>query len=93
VDPRADLDEAEKRKLLTIAGLELRPLDRQARSQSLYRLRYPGSWYSDWLRAMVFEVSHRSKKVNCGHDSSGTREPGITGLVRASRNSLVWTAQ
>jgi hypothetical protein len=43
VDPRTGLDEMEKRKFLTISGLELRPLGRTARSQSLYRLRYPGS--------------------------------------------------
>jgi hypothetical protein len=45
VDPRADLDDFEKRKLSTLPGLELRPLSRPARSQSLYRLRYPGSLY------------------------------------------------
>jgi hypothetical protein len=42
VDPRADLDDVEKRKFLTISGLELRPLGRPARSQLLYRLRYRG---------------------------------------------------
>jgi hypothetical protein len=40
VDPSADV---EKRKLLTQPGLELWPLCRPARSQSLYRLRCPGS--------------------------------------------------
>jgi hypothetical protein len=39
---RAGLDDVEKRKFLTLPGLELRPLVRPARSQSLYRLRYPG---------------------------------------------------
>jgi hypothetical protein len=43
VDPRAGLDDVEKRKFLTLPGLELRPLDCPARSQSLYRLSYPGS--------------------------------------------------
>jgi hypothetical protein len=43
VDPRAGLDDVEKRKFLALPGLELRPLDRRARSPSLYRLRYPGS--------------------------------------------------
>jgi hypothetical protein len=43
VDPRAGLDDVEKRKFLTLPGLELRPLRRPARSQSLYRLRYSGS--------------------------------------------------
>jgi hypothetical protein len=44
VDPRAGLDDAEKRKFLTLPGLELQPLGRPARNQSLYRLRYPGKF-------------------------------------------------
>jgi hypothetical protein len=44
VDPRAGLDEVKKRKLFTLPVLELRPLGRPARSQSLYRLSYPGSF-------------------------------------------------
>jgi hypothetical protein len=43
MDPRAGLNDVEKRKFLTLPGLELRPLCRPARSQSLYRLSYPGS--------------------------------------------------
>jgi hypothetical protein len=43
VDPRAGLDDVEKRKFLTLPGPELRPLGRPARSQSLHRLSYPGS--------------------------------------------------
>jgi hypothetical protein len=35
VDPRAGLDDVEKRKFFTLPGLELRPLGRPARSQSL----------------------------------------------------------
>jgi hypothetical protein len=41
--PRAGLYAVEKKKFLTLLGLELRPLRRPARSQSLYRLHYPGS--------------------------------------------------
>jgi hypothetical protein len=41
---RAGLDDVEKRKFLTLPGLELRPLGRRTRSQSLYRLRYPCSF-------------------------------------------------
>jgi hypothetical protein len=44
VDPRAGLDDLEKRKFFTLSELELRPLGRPSRSQSLYRLRYPGSY-------------------------------------------------
>jgi hypothetical protein len=43
VDPRTGLDDLENRKFFTLPGLELRPVGRPARSQSLYRLRYPGS--------------------------------------------------
>jgi hypothetical protein len=38
VDPRTGVDDMEKRKFLTLPGLELRPLTRPARIQSLYRL-------------------------------------------------------
>jgi hypothetical protein len=40
VGPRAGLDDVEKRKFLTLPGLELRTLGRPARSQPLYRLGY-----------------------------------------------------
>jgi hypothetical protein len=43
VDPRAGLNDIEKWKFLTLPGLQLWPLGRPARSQSLYRLRYPGA--------------------------------------------------
>jgi hypothetical protein len=43
VDPRAGWDDMERRRFLTLPGLELQPLGRPARSQSLYRLPYPGS--------------------------------------------------
>jgi hypothetical protein len=39
--PKAGLDDVEKRKFLTLPGLELRSLGRPSRSYSLYRLRYP----------------------------------------------------
>jgi hypothetical protein len=37
------LDGVERRKILPLPGLEIRPLGRPARSQLLYRLRYPVS--------------------------------------------------
>jgi hypothetical protein len=48
VGPRAGLDDVKKKKFLTLPGLELRPLDRPARSQSLYRLRYLDSLTCLW---------------------------------------------
>jgi hypothetical protein len=41
VGPRAGLDDVEKRKFLTLPGLEYRPLGCPIPSQSLYGLRYP----------------------------------------------------
>jgi hypothetical protein len=38
VGPKAGLDDVERRKISPLPGLELRPLGRRARSQSLYRL-------------------------------------------------------
>jgi hypothetical protein len=43
IDPRAGLDNVEKRKFLTLSGLKLRLLSHPARSQSLYRLCYLSS--------------------------------------------------
>jgi hypothetical protein len=43
VGSRAGLDDVEKSKCLTLPGLELRPLGRPARIQSLYRLSNPRS--------------------------------------------------
>jgi hypothetical protein len=45
VGPRTGLDDVEKRRILPLPGLELRPLCRLARSVSLYRLSYRGSCY------------------------------------------------
>jgi hypothetical protein len=51
VDPRVGLEDIEKRKFLTVPGLELRPLGRPAHSQSLYRLCYPGSPYAVYCKS------------------------------------------
>jgi hypothetical protein len=58
VGPRAGLDYVEKRKFLTAPGLELQPLARPARSQSLYRLSYPGSLSSPLLITKVNPILH-----------------------------------
>jgi hypothetical protein len=43
VYPRTGLDDVEKRKFLTLPGLEIRPLGRPVRNPSLNRLSYPNS--------------------------------------------------
>jgi hypothetical protein len=56
VDPRAGLDDVERRKILTLPGLELRPLGRPTRSQSLYQLRYHGFSSTDPLYRNIFPI-------------------------------------
>jgi hypothetical protein len=46
MDPRAGLDDVEKRKFLILPGLELRPLGHPAHSQLLFQLCYPCSIWS-----------------------------------------------
>jgi hypothetical protein len=57
VGPRSGLDYAENRKFLPSPGLELLPLCRPARSQSLYRPRY------------CVEVSEEKTKYAYGYKS------------------------
>jgi hypothetical protein len=47
MNPRAGLDDVEKRTFLILPGFELRPLGHPARSLSLYRLSYPCSSYTN----------------------------------------------
>jgi hypothetical protein len=83
VGPRANLDDVEKRKFLILPGLELRTLGRPARSQSLYRLRYPGSLLPQASHSKLFFPSFSGPT----HETRGTEHatmfrevstPGIT---------------
>jgi hypothetical protein len=58
VDPRTGLDDVEKRKFLTLPALELQPLCRPARRQSLYRLRYDG--HSMIAKIFLMEINVHS---------------------------------
>jgi hypothetical protein len=59
MDLRAGLVEMGNRKSYTLPRLELRPLSRPARSQSLYRLPYPGAnkVYITVKRAKLFYIN------------------------------------
>jgi hypothetical protein len=54
MDRITGLDDVKKRKFVTLQGLELRPLCRPARSQSLYGLRDPGFFTSSF--SLIIEV-------------------------------------
>jgi hypothetical protein len=57
VDPRVGLDDVEKRTFLTLQALELQPLGRPVRNQSLYRLSYPGSSLYSLCCMKIVELS------------------------------------
>jgi hypothetical protein len=67
----------EKRKFLTIPGLELRPLGRPARSQSLYRLRYPGSYFNSLRKekiiCFVFKEGNKLTKTERMKQTKGQK--------------------
>jgi hypothetical protein len=77
VDPRAGLDDVEKRTFLTL--LELRPLGRPARSQSLYR-RSPEA-FSFTSACLGCYRAPRSSKEQVLHD--------ILTLMRITRRVIV----
>jgi hypothetical protein len=56
VGPKADLEDVEKRKFLTLTQLKLRPFRCPDRSQSLYRLRYPGSPKKNTSRTQITNI-------------------------------------
>jgi hypothetical protein len=68
VNPRVCLHDFEKRKFSTLPGLELRPLSRPARSQSLYRLRYPAPIANRRFQnvAQLKYLENESKKNSMG---------------------------
>jgi hypothetical protein len=65
LDPSAGLDDVERRKLLTLPGLELRPLGRPARNQSVYRLRYPGSMLSRIMTVLICKALTSMFRIPC----------------------------
>jgi hypothetical protein len=68
VGPRAGLDDVEKRKFLTLLRLELRPLGRPSRSQSLYRLPYDGSYNNiicDYKLRGLFIICYPVYETEC----------------------------
>jgi hypothetical protein len=64
VGPRDGLDDLERRRFLTLPGLELRPLGRPARSQSLYGLRYAGSLTNTEYKLEILNIEVQYKKIS-----------------------------
>jgi hypothetical protein len=71
VRPRAGVDDIEKSTFLTLPGLEVQPLGRPGRSQSLYRLRYPRRQYI-------------TGDANGTHDDEGNADGGA-GFSKSNR--------
>jgi hypothetical protein len=66
VGPRTGLD-VERRKILLLPGIELRPLGRPARSLSPYRLRYPGSPLCCSSFLIFIHICSRALWMGMGH--------------------------
>jgi hypothetical protein len=82
VDLRAGLDDVERRTILILLGLVLRPLSSRARSQSLYRPSYLGSYILKQDDETVIKAN-RFQGSNC---VSGKEEAGKPRFVaRPSR--------
>jgi hypothetical protein len=71
--PRAVLDDVEKRKFSNLRRLELPPLGRPARSQSLYRLRYPGPYYYITKRIIIQEHRLFITNLLCSRSHNNTK--------------------
>jgi hypothetical protein len=98
VDPRTGLDDVEKRKFLTLPGLELRALVRPARSQSLYRLSYPVSRYREKRNFFYIASEGNSKfckhfdwryEMIARHDSRIARSFNL--LVEKTHRHIIWS--
>jgi hypothetical protein len=68
VDPRTGPDDLEKRKFWPYRDSNTRPLSRPARSQSLYRLRYPASVTLCSIKLINFKSLKVSKSITIYFD-------------------------
>jgi hypothetical protein len=97
---RTGPDEVEKRNILPLPRLELRPLSRPARSQSLYWLRYPGVicglWpkiWTEWEAEVVIIRPHSSVDYYYSYTSNYNRRLclcNITIIFKYNKNSSMW---
>jgi hypothetical protein len=80
VGPRTGLDDMERRKILPLPGLELRPLGRPVSSQLLYRLSYPGPlcWKYDLEHKFTSELSSDVISVLFNTSNEYLRKFGIS---------------
>jgi hypothetical protein len=86
VDPRAGLDDVEKKKFLALPGLELQPLGRPSHSQLLCRLRYPGSQY---FRALIFIMGFVGFCNSAGTYLTLPRKSHVRGNMTIQKATLV----
>jgi hypothetical protein len=80
VIPRAGLDDVEKIKFLTLPGLEFRPLGRPARSQSVYRLRYPGVEIFLQVHSENLSAAGEENVAIFFRNCTGTQEPLVSNM-------------
>jgi hypothetical protein len=88
MDPRAALDNVEKRKFLTLPGLQLRPLGSPSLSQSLYRLRYSciyliGTKYTITVNAREPVAGILEREINSSEQRTEVISRELTVVCRA----------
>jgi hypothetical protein len=91
VVPGAGLDAVEKKQFLTLTGLELRSLGRSARSQSLFGLRYPGSWYAFSYTKFYEEEDNPLLLQHTRNQKSGRGNVGVRPVNQRSWDH--WSSQ
>jgi hypothetical protein len=77
VDPRAGVDDVEKRKFLTPPGLELRPLFRPARSSRCADYAIP----APYLRRLLCKNGEMGRKLTCRNRPSLSVKSQIVSVV------------
>jgi hypothetical protein len=75
VGPRTGLDSVDRREILTLPGLELRPLGLPTRSQSLNRLSYRGSRGSEGTHFLQSGPSQPTFRGRCRRAGTCTWTP------------------
>jgi hypothetical protein len=83
VDPRAGLNDIEKRKFLTLPGLELRPLCRPARSQSRIKVVVPKMCATHYFQLVYIYYQIQQSEYKLLQFSSEVKSGSIKSVTTA----------
>jgi hypothetical protein len=75
IGEKTGLDGVERRKILLLTGLELRPLAREIYSQSLYRLTCPGSPTNNIFSVLTHYIKSKISSVSSSYAAQMSEDP------------------